>query len=134
MERNKLELDHQEEKILQRAKSIVARRVREEREALGFTHDRLSELSGIARSTLWKLENDKTSPTLTILVKVAHAMGLGEEGMWRLFISSDDFNSQMNCSTSIRIKKAPPSVLRLVNELLITWPNIVKEANDAGED
>lgn len=52
----------------------VGGRVRTLRQSKGLTLDRLSEISGVSRSALSKIEKSQVSPTVEILAKVARGL------------------------------------------------------------
>jgi transcriptional regulator with XRE-family HTH domain len=54
----------------------IARRIRELRKAHDLTLDRLSDLSGVSRSTISSIEREETSPTAAVLDKLADALGI----------------------------------------------------------
>ncbi len=52
-------------------------RSREIRESKGISQTELSEKSGVARATIWKLETDENAVTMTTtLQKIANALGV----------------------------------------------------------
>ena len=56
---------------------MVKYRIRELRESLGMTQTELSEKSGVARATIWKLETgDDEITTTKTLSKIAEALGV----------------------------------------------------------
>jgi transcriptional regulator with XRE-family HTH domain len=54
----------------------IAQRIRALRKAHELTLDRLSELSGVSRSTISSIEREETSPTAAVLNKLADALGV----------------------------------------------------------
>lgn len=54
----------------------LARRIRELRARSQLTLERLAELSGVSRSTISAIERAETSPTATVLHKLATAFGM----------------------------------------------------------
>ncbi|MBO9685346.1 helix-turn-helix domain-containing protein [Roseateles chitosanitabidus] len=54
----------------------VARRIRDLRAHSQWTLERLAELSGVSRSTISAIERAETSPTATVLHKLATAFGI----------------------------------------------------------
>ena len=59
----------------------LAQNLRELREARSLTQQELSDRSGVPRPTLAHLESGQGNPTLTVLIKVAAALGIGIEGL-----------------------------------------------------
>lgn len=59
----------------------IARRVRLERDARGWSLADLAERSGVARATISKIEREETSPTAVILVRLAGAFDLTLAGL-----------------------------------------------------
>lgn len=57
----------------------LAANLKEQREALGLTQQELSDRSGVPRPTLAHLESGQGNPTLSVLIKVAAALGTGIE-------------------------------------------------------
>ena len=52
-------------------------RIKEIRESKGISQTELSEKSGVARATIWKLETDENAVTMTTtLQKIANALGV----------------------------------------------------------
>lgn len=56
--------------------SRIARRVRELREAQGFSLDALAERSGVSRSNISLIERGQSSPTATVLDKLSTGLGV----------------------------------------------------------
>src|SRR6185436_5245629 len=59
----------------------LAANLRDHREARGLTQQELSDRSGVPRPTLAHLESGQGNPTLSVLSKVAAALGTGIEGL-----------------------------------------------------
>jgi transcriptional regulator with XRE-family HTH domain len=53
----------------------IARRLRELRDARGFSLDALADRSGVSRSTISLIERGQSSPTATVLDKLAAGLG-----------------------------------------------------------
>lgn len=56
--------------------ALLARRVHDLRKACGLTLDQLAERSGVSRSMISLIERQETSPTASILNKLADALGV----------------------------------------------------------
>ena len=54
----------------------IARRVRELRDALGFSLDALAERSGVSRSNISLIERGQSSPTAVVLDRLASGLGV----------------------------------------------------------
>lgn len=52
----------------------IARRIRDWRDDAGLTLQELAEKSGVSASTVHKIENGQTVPTIAVLFKVAHGL------------------------------------------------------------
>jgi transcriptional regulator with XRE-family HTH domain len=59
----------------------LAANLKDQREAKGLTQQELSERSGVPRPTLAHLESGQGNPTLSVLIKVAAALGTGIESL-----------------------------------------------------
>jgi len=59
----------------------IARRIRLEREARGWSQAELAERSGVAKATVSKIERDDMSPTAVTLVRIAGAFDLTLAGL-----------------------------------------------------
>jgi transcriptional regulator with XRE-family HTH domain len=59
----------------------LAAHLQEHRESRGLTQQELSERSGVPRPTLAHLESGQGNPTLSVLIKVAAALGVGIEAL-----------------------------------------------------
>lgn len=57
----------------------LAVNLKDQREAKGLTQQELSDRSGVPRPTLAHLESGQGNPTLSVLIKVAAALGVGIE-------------------------------------------------------
>lgn len=55
---------------------LIARRIRELREAAGLSLAALAELSGVSRSTISLIERGESSPTATVLDRLSAALGI----------------------------------------------------------
>ncbi|CAG4926494.1 hypothetical protein R54767_05295 [Paraburkholderia gardini] len=56
--------------------NVIARRVRELRDAHGYSLDTLAEHSKVSRSNISLIERGQSSPTATVLDKLATALGV----------------------------------------------------------
>jgi transcriptional regulator with XRE-family HTH domain len=54
----------------------LIRALKERRETLGLTQERLAELAGIGSRTLKAIESNKGNPTFTTLDKIADVLGM----------------------------------------------------------
>lgn len=55
----------------------ISRKVKCTREGLGYTQDKLSELSGVSRLTISEIENDRHSnTTIFVLCELCKALGV----------------------------------------------------------
>lgn len=61
--------------------TLLARRIRLERDARGWSLADLAEHSGVAKATIGKIERVEASPTAVILVKIAAAFDLTLAGL-----------------------------------------------------
>jgi transcriptional regulator with XRE-family HTH domain len=52
----------------------IAERIRRWRDEAGFTLQQLADRSGVAASTVHKIEKNQTVPTISVLLKIAHAL------------------------------------------------------------
>src|ERR1051325_7333416 len=59
----------------------LAAHLKDPREARGLTQQELSDRSGVPRPTLAHLESGQGNPTLSVLIKVAAALGIGIEAL-----------------------------------------------------
>ncbi|MBW8881668.1 MAG: helix-turn-helix transcriptional regulator, partial [Asticcacaulis sp.] len=59
----------------------LARRIRLERDARGWSLADLAERSGVAKATISKIEREEMSPTAVILVRLASAFDLTLAGL-----------------------------------------------------
>jgi len=55
----------------------IGHRVRHEREAHGWTLDRLAEVSGVSRRMLISIEHGDANPSIGVLLKISDALGVG---------------------------------------------------------
>lgn len=62
---------------------VIAQRVREYRNQLGFTVEQLAERSGISKGMLSKIENAQASPSLGTLVKLSAAISVPLTSLFR---------------------------------------------------
>lgn len=68
----------------------LARRIRLERDARGWSLADLAERSGVAKATISKIEREETSPTAVILVRLAAAFDLTFAGLLLRAEAGDD--------------------------------------------
>jgi transcriptional regulator with XRE-family HTH domain len=77
--------------------TLIARRIRLEREARGWSLADLAERAGVAKATISKIEREEASPTAVVLVRLARAFDLtlaglllrAEDGGGRLIRAAD---------------------------------------------
>ena len=62
----------------------VGNRVREAREAKGWTQARLAELTGVSRKTVNTVENGIFLPSTMVALKLSHALGETVEALFWL--------------------------------------------------
>ncbi|MEF2072512.1 helix-turn-helix domain-containing protein [Consotaella aegiceratis] len=70
-------MDH----LMDDAGSAIARRIRLEREARGWSLAELAQRSGVSKSAISKIERGETSPTAIVLVRLATAFDLTLAGL-----------------------------------------------------
>lgn len=54
----------------------IAIQIKEQRERLGLSHQDIADLTQLGRTTVWRIENEKFSPQLKVLQKIADSIGL----------------------------------------------------------
>lgn len=57
--------------------SAIGARVRQERQALGWTLDQLAEVSGVSRRMVINIEHGETNPSVGTLLRISDALGVG---------------------------------------------------------
>lgn len=62
----------------------VTYNVRHQREIQGLTLDQLSMLSGVGKSTISELENDKSHPTILTLLSIAKALNVDIKALYEI--------------------------------------------------
>ena len=67
--------------IVDDSEGAIARRVRMEREARNWSLAELAEVSGVSRAMISKIERNESSPTATVLVRLAGAFKLTLAGL-----------------------------------------------------
>jgi putative transcriptional regulator len=65
-------------------------RIRELREAIGWTQQDLAARLGVTRQTVLAIENDKYNPTLALAFKLAHAFGQPIEAIFHYNPEDDE--------------------------------------------
>lgn len=60
---------------MQKELERIAARIRSWRDEIGLTLQELGERSGVSASTIHKIENNHSVPTIAVLLKVAHGLG-----------------------------------------------------------
>jgi transcriptional regulator with XRE-family HTH domain len=82
--------------------SRLARRVRELRDAKGFTLDALAERSGVSRSNISLIERGQSSPTAAVLDKLAAGLGVTLASLFE-----DDASPAAELSPVARLAEQP---------------------------
>ena len=54
----------------------VALKIKFERMKKGFSQEELAYEAGLSRTSIWKIETGKVSPTVETLAKIAEALGI----------------------------------------------------------
>jgi transcriptional regulator with XRE-family HTH domain len=72
--------------------AFLAARVRDLRQARGFTLEQLAEHSGVSRSMISLIERQETSPTATVLNKLADAFGISMPALFAEEVRSADLD------------------------------------------
>jgi transcriptional regulator with XRE-family HTH domain len=52
---------------------VFGKNLREKRTETGMTQERLAEMAEIDRTYIYRLENGKRAPSLSVVIKLAHA-------------------------------------------------------------
>jgi putative transcriptional regulator len=60
----------------------LANRIKSEREKASLTQAALAELVGVSRKTINTVENGVFTPSATLAIKLAHALGLSVEQLF----------------------------------------------------
>ena len=60
----------------------LANRIKSEREKASLTQAALAELVGVSRKTINTVENGVFTPSTTLAIKLAHALGLSVEQLF----------------------------------------------------
>ena len=55
---------------------VIGQTIKERRKELGITQPDLSELAGVSKNTLYKLERGQGNPSLDVLTKLANVLGM----------------------------------------------------------
>lgn len=63
--------------------ALISQRVRDLRKASGLTLEQLSTQSGVSRSMISLIERQETSPTATVLDKLANALGVTLQSLFQ---------------------------------------------------
>ncbi len=56
--------------------STIGETIKQRRKELGITQPDLSELAGVSKNTLYKLERGQGNPSLDVLTKLAGVLGM----------------------------------------------------------
>src|ERR1700723_3803664 len=67
--------------LIDDASAQIARRLRLERDARGWSQADLAERAGVSKATISKIEREEASPTAVILVRLAGAFDLTLAGL-----------------------------------------------------
>jgi PAS domain S-box-containing protein len=86
--------------------NMVGQRLRQLRQAKGFTLDQLSEISGINRGTIHRIELDQVSPRLDTLDQICKALGTDFQGLFQAGGDGHHGNRQDQAG----VEPDPPSV------------------------
>ena len=70
-------------------KQTVAKNIRVQRLARGYTQEELSELAGINRNYTGMIEREERSPTIDTLEKIAKALGIEAVFLFEAGTASD---------------------------------------------
>lgn len=54
----------------------IGEKIKERRNTLGITQPDLAEMAGISKNTLYKIETGQANPTVNVLNKIAHILGM----------------------------------------------------------
>jgi len=73
--------DHATETIVRDVPAIVGANLRRLRKAQGHSLERLAELSKVSRAMLGQIETGKSVPTISVLWKIADALGVPVSGL-----------------------------------------------------
>ena len=83
---------------------IVGRRVRERRADLGLTMEQLADAAGMSIGMLSKIENGNTSPSLTTLQTLAHALSVPLTSFFRRF-EEDRTAVHTKCGEGVELER-----------------------------
>src|SRR3954465_1356867 len=94
--------------MLDDERTRLAHNLKELREQRSLTQQELSERSGVPRPTLAHLESGQGNPTLSVLIKVAAALGIGIEALVSpvkpklRVVSKDDVPTEQRSGVELR--------------------------------
>ena len=87
-------------------------KIKELRKIKGFTLADLAQLTGFTRSFLSQIENDKTSPSIASLVKIANALGVvasqlffDDKGEEKIIVRKNDREIFTNEKSKVRFER-----------------------------
>jgi len=61
---------------------VIAKRIRTLRLAKSWTLEKLADVTGLSKSYLSQIENREKTPTISTLIKIAHALGENVRSFW----------------------------------------------------
>src|ERR1700727_194664 len=90
--------------LIDDASAQIARRLRLERDARGWSLADLAERSGVAKATISKIEREEASPTAVILVRLASALDLT---LPRLLLRAEGEGKLLSCAADQPVWRDP---------------------------
>lgn len=79
-----LELSIEKDETELKHSYTIGQNIKNIRKSKGFSMDKIKEITGLSKSTISDLENDKSSPTVETLEKIANALEVPIETFFRL--------------------------------------------------
>ena len=107
-------------------KASIGRNIRNIRNDLGYSQEKLAELAGLTTVHISHLETGNAKPTVSTLVKIANALNTSADSLLKDLISDDNTGHSISKELENIISDCSPAELKMITEVARTVKEVYR--------